>query len=280
MHRALPLLLLAVTLAPPSAAQATKPGSDLPDSPSQSRRASAAADRKPQAAVRRELTVRSPYEPLTDRQKFNRFLRHTVSPYTFASAAMSATWLQINGEPRAYGGGMQGWGKRLGAGLADAEARTFFSQYFFPTILNQDPRYFAKREGTVFNRGWYAATRVLVGRNDAGDSVFNSSYLLSVAATRALANAYIPAEKRTFETTMLAIVGAYGSDAGSLVLREFWPDIMRVFRRHAPERLKKIQEKIPPEILGTPRAEQSDTSDRNAPPDKSCDPGKCEPERQ
>src|ERR671923_184673 len=91
MHRALPLLLLAVTLAPPSAAQATKPGSDLPDSPSQSRRAGAAADRKSQAAVQKELTVRSPYEPLTDRQKFNRFLRHTVSPYTFASAAMSAT---------------------------------------------------------------------------------------------------------------------------------------------------------------------------------------------
>jgi hypothetical protein len=193
--------------------------------------------------------------PLTHRQKFDRFLDHSTSPYTFASAGLNATWLQILGEPYSYGGGVNGWMKRFGVNMIDTETRVFFSQYLFPVLLNQDPRFLPKRKGNIVARGWYAATRVLVGRNDRGEPLFNSSYLFSVAASRALGNAYAPADRRNFETTMLRIVGAYGSDAGSLVLEEFWPDIMRIFRRHAPDRLKKIQKRIPPELVGVPEEE-------------------------
>jgi hypothetical protein len=151
---------------------------------------------------------------------------------------------------------MNGWTKRFGVNVVDTETRSFFSQFFFPAILNQDPRYFPKREGNVFERGWYAATRVLVVRADSGQSTFNSSYLLSVAFTRALSTAYIPENQQNFRDTMLSIVGAYGSDAGSYVLQEFWPDIMRVFRRHAPEPVVKIEQKLPPELIGAPKDAQ------------------------
>lgn len=264
VRRAISFVLVTFALLPAAAQQtrATRPsvqrpaGPGLPDAPS-ARRSTAidtSAPRKPSTS-KQNLTADSPYQPLTNRQKFNLFLRHTGSPYTAASAALNATWLQINGEPYSYGGGMAGWGRRFGANLAGTEARSFFSQFFFPVLLDQDPRYFPKRKGNIFTRGWYASTRVFVGRKDSGEAGFNSSYLLGVAATQVLSNGYAPADRRTVRINVLNILGAYGSDAGSLVLREFAPDLFRLFRRHAPERVKEIQEKIPPEILGMPPSE-------------------------
>ena len=180
---------------------AESPG--LPNAPSSARDSKQSESAAKVQNSTQDPAVNSPYQPLTNHQKFNRFLRTTVSPYTFASAALNATWLQINGEPYAYGGGMSGWGMRFGTNLADAETRAFFSQFLFPVILNQDPRYFPRRQGSTFDRISYAATRVLVIRSDNGKTVFNSSYLLGVAFSRAASTAYIPEDQRNFRDTML-----------------------------------------------------------------------------
>src|SRR5690348_15521183 len=57
----------------------------LPNAPSSTRatEATAAAEAGPQ----RNPTIPQIYEPLSNRQKFGRFVHTTVSPYTFASAA-------------------------------------------------------------------------------------------------------------------------------------------------------------------------------------------------
>jgi len=276
MRRSIRVVVVAICCIP-SVAQQRAPAkcatAELPDAPS-ARSADAGRTNGAESRVSPapELRADSPYEPLSDDQKFNRFLQHTISPFTFASAAMNATWLQINGDPYSYGGGVNGWMKRFGVNMVGTEARSFFSQYFFPVLLDQDPRYIPKRKGNIFARGWYAGTRVLVGRSDSGRAVFNSSYLFSVAASGALSNAYAPPDRRNFETNMLRIVGAYGSDAGGLVLEEFWPDIMRLFRRHAPQRLKDLQKKIPNEIMGMPEESNSGESETKPPSVENCNP--------
>ncbi len=266
------VLVLAGTLvvhAQTSQAPPTSGSRDLPNAPSQQLPANSADER---SALKEELSVDSPYQPLSHRQKFNLFLRHTVSPYTFASAGLNATWLQITGEPYSYGGGMAGWGRRFGMSLADTESRSFFSKFFFPTLLDQDPRYFPKRKGNIFERGWYAATRVLVTRSDRGSPGFNSSYMLGLVTSKALSASYIP-EKRTFGAIMLGVVGSYGSDAGGFVLQEFTPDMLRLFRRHAPEKMKKIEKKIPSAVLGVP----PETQDSTKPAPDSGRQQKCTP---
>ena len=288
------------TIEPRQAGQ--KASQQLPDAPSAARNTTASRSQEPFTVQQdsdaspdclaqesnQTVVADAPYEPLSNRAKLNRFLRTTTSPFTFASAAMNATWLQINGEPYSYGGGMSGWGTRFGTKLVDTEIRSFFSQFFYPTLLNQDPRYFPRRKGNLFERGWYAATRVLVVRSDSGKAEFNTSYLLSVASSRAIANAYAPEEQRNLRNTMLSILGAYGSDAGSFVLREFFPDIMRIFRRHAPQPVVEIQEKIPDELIGVPPeaqasdcspAEASRDSGRHSPArNRDCPPGRhCRP---
>jgi hypothetical protein len=186
----------------------------------------------------------STYEPLSAHQKFNLFLHRTYSPYTFVSAAAEATWAQIWAQWPEYGGGMQGWGKRFGATLADTESRRFIQTFFLSTVLHQDPRYFHSQKKGFFPRGWYAATRVLVTRDDDGNHTFNSSEFLGTLFIGSLQNAYYPRGERSFGNTMNRFAGALGSDATSNILREFWPDIRRIFRKHEPEKVRQLEEKV------------------------------------
>ena len=120
------------------------------------------------------------YTPLSTRCKFNLFLKQTHSPSTFASAAFQAALDQAQGQWPHYGGGMQGWGKRFGATLADTESRRFIQTVALSTILHQDPRYFPSHKRSLVSRSWYAVTRVVITRNDRGDNTFNTSEFLGL----------------------------------------------------------------------------------------------------
>jgi len=140
---------------------------------------------------------------------------------------------------------MQGWGKRFGATLADTESRRFIQTFALSAILHQDPRYFPSHRRTLISRSWYAATRVVITRNDSGDNTFNTSELLGALFTSSLQNSYYPRHDRNFGETMNRFSGALSSDAIGNLLREFTPDMKRLFRKHAPKRILRIEEKLP-----------------------------------
>jgi|SRR5579871_593158 hypothetical protein len=185
------------------------------------------------------------YNPLSAHCKFSLFVKQTHSPYTFASAGFQATWAQATDGWPQYGGGMQGWAKRFGATLADTESRRFIQTFALSTILHQDPRYFPSRKRPLIARIWYSTTRVVVTKNDNGDSTFNTSEFVGVLATTALQNAYYPRYDRTFWDTMNRFSGALSSDAIGDLQREFTPDMKRLFRKHAPKEILKIEEELP-----------------------------------
>jgi hypothetical protein len=185
------------------------------------------------------------YTPLSARCKFSLFLSSTYSPYTFASAGFGATWAQATGQWPHYGGGMQGWEKRFGATLANTESRRLIQTFALSTILHQDPRYFPSHKTTLISRVWYSASRVVVTRKDNGDSTFKTSEFLGALFTSSLQNTYYPRHDRTFGDTMNRFGGALSSDAISYLLLEFTPDMKRFFRRHAPKKILKMEEKLP-----------------------------------
>jgi hypothetical protein len=185
------------------------------------------------------------YAPLSVRCRFRLFLTSTYSPYTFASAAFQATEAQATGQWPHYGGGTQGWAKRLGATLANTESRRFIQGFALSTILHQDPRYFPSPKRKLFSRAWYSATRVVITKNDNGASTFNTSEFLGALFSSALQNTYYPRHDRTFGDTMNRFSGALSSDAIGDLLREFTPDMKRLFRKHAPRKILKIEEKLP-----------------------------------
>jgi hypothetical protein len=194
---------------------------------------------------KRELTVWDSYEPLSRRQKLDRWLQHTYSPYTFVSTVTSTAWAQATGGWPSYGGGVEGFGKRLGATFGDTETNGFFKVFLLPGVLHQDPRYFPMRRGTVRARAEYAATRVFATRKDDGANTFNSSEVIAVFFVRAAENLYLPPTDRGFRQTMTGAVGALLGDVQSNLLREFRPDISRIFHKHEPEKIKNVERHIP-----------------------------------
>jgi hypothetical protein len=198
-----------------------------------------------------------PYRPLTPRKKFLHFTRSLYSPYTFVSGAYDAAWGQATGSNYAYGGGMEGFGKRMGAAYAGAATRQFFGYYLFPTWLHQDPRYFPLYHGSVLARMKHALARLAVTRSDDGRIVLNTSGLLGIAATSAAENLWLPYGQRNAADTANRFLGSLQGTASSYLLREFTPDLIRVFKKHSPKSLRKMENKIPQRVItGTPAGEE------------------------
>jgi hypothetical protein len=185
------------------------------------------------------------YTRLSPHCKLDLFLNQTYSPYTFASAAFGATEAQAEGQWPHYGGGVQGWGKRLGATLANTESRRFIQGVALCTILHQDPRYFYSPNRAFLPRVWYSVTRVVITKNEDGDSTFNASEFLGALFSSALQNSYYPRHDRSLGDTMNRFSGALSSDAIGDLLREFTPDMKRQFHKHAPKKILRIEEKLP-----------------------------------
>lgn len=196
-----------------------------------------------QAGVRPDPLL--PYQPLSPRDKFNIVLRRSYAPDTLASAVFDTTMAQASGQWFQYGGGMQGWGQRLGAILANTESRRFIQGFVLSAALHQDPRYFACPQDRLIARMWYAATRLLVTRSDSGAETFNSSEVLGALFTSSLQNAYFPRPDRGLDDMLGRFTGSLISDATSNLIREFKPDIQRLFRKHEPERIKQIEARFP-----------------------------------
>lgn len=254
------LLLLAVTIRLPIVAQDAIPGSgsatNAPSSPvssvtvavsnqEQESTNTAGCDAKLGTSITNADRAGDKYAALSPHCKFVLFVRQTYSPYTFAAIGYGAAWAQATDQWPHYGSGTAGFGKRFGAISADTESRRFIQNFALSTILHQDPRYFPSCKKRLLERAWYAATRVVVGRNDNGHSVFNSAEFMGALFASSLQNAYYPRHDRTFGDTMSRFEGALGSDATEFLLHEFTPDIKRIFRRHTPEQVKRIERKLP-----------------------------------
>jgi hypothetical protein len=170
--------------------------------------------------------------PLTVRQKFNLFVRETVDPYTFVSAAAGAGMSQYGNGTPAYGDGMAAYGQRLGAAYADVATQSFFSDAVLASLLHEDPRYYRMGPGrSVARRIWYSMTRMVVTRTDAGTSCFNFAGVGGMALGIGLSNAYYPSQSVNGSVTGSRFVTSLTSASLGNLLPEFWPDIKQKLHR-------------------------------------------------
>jgi hypothetical protein len=171
------------------------------------------------------------WQPLTTRQKFDVFLHSTYSPRTFANVAIDEAADRARGHHlnQEYETGIRGVGQRYGVNLATAETDVFFQRFLFPTLLKQDPRYFRNPDLPFPQRALYAMSRVLITRTDSGAPAFNSSRILGLAASRAVADLYVPGERQGMHPIAGCVSFTLLRDAGMNLVHEFWPDLRRKF---------------------------------------------------
>jgi hypothetical protein len=158
------------------------------------------------------VSYESHFAPLAAKQKFGLGFHVVFDPTTFLFAGVAAGIEQANNTFPGYGGGRQGFGKRYGAALALSDSATLFRGSIYPALFHQDPRYFYKGTGTVWQRTRYALATAIVCKGDNARWQPNYSGILGDLSAGALANAYYPASSRhgaalTFENGLLSTAG-------------------------------------------------------------------------
>ena len=178
---------------------------------------------------------RSP-PPLTPGQKFHLFAKSAFDPVELGVTSMQAAISQGENEFPEYGQGAAGYGKRYGATFADEVSSGFFTDYFYPVVFKQDPRYYRLGEGSIKRRLVYALEQEVVCHNDHGGHSPSWENAFGALTSGGLSNAYYPPSDRGFGLTMsrAGISAAYGTLAG--VVDEFYPDIHHwMFHHHEPK---------------------------------------------
>ena len=104
------------------------------------------------------------------------------------------------------------------------------TEAIFPSLLHQDPRYFRRGTGTGWSRLRYAIGQTFWTHTDSGRMQFNYSEIVGNSVASAVSTAYYT-DKRTAGSAGSRLGMQIGVDTAANVLKEFWPDIERKFRR-------------------------------------------------
>jgi hypothetical protein len=159
--------------------------------------------------------------PMQAKQKFQLGMRSVLDPVSLLSVAGLAGAEQYQNVFPGFGGGIEGYGKRYGAALANHAAGTLLGRAVYPSIFHQDPRYFYKGKGSIASRALYAVSAAVIARGDDGRWQPNYSRVLGNLSAAAMSNLYYPSSNRGASLIILNGLGGVGADAVANLIREF-----------------------------------------------------------
>jgi len=166
-----PTVTMAQPATPSGAKQAKLEGGDS------SAPAEAQADKRAFGVLPNYRTVEAneKVDPLTARRKFQIAAKDSFDyPVYFVTAGFAGI-SQIENSNPSYGQGMQGYALRYAAAYGDQLIGNIMTEGLFPSLLHEDMRYYRRGAGGAGVRAFYALTRILVTRTDAGRTRFNFS---------------------------------------------------------------------------------------------------------
>jgi hypothetical protein len=170
--------------------------------------------------------------PMLAKQKFQLSVRSIIDPVALLSVAGVAGAEQYRNIFPAYGSGIEGYGKRYGAALANHVSGTLLGRAVYPSIFHQDPRYFYKGKGSIGSRALYAVSAALIARGDDGRRMPNYSRVLGHFSAAAISNFYYPSSDRGGSLVLFNGLAGIGADAAGNLIREF---VLKRITSHVPK---------------------------------------------
>jgi hypothetical protein len=175
------------------------------------------------------------YQPLTPKEKFQVAAEDSFDRGTFVLAALFAGDGQLTDSAPSFGHGFHAYTRYYVAALSDLIVGDFMTEAVYPAVLREDPRYFRRGTGSGWARLGYAVGQIFWTHTDSGGTHFNFSEIVGNATAVGIANAYYP-DNRTASANMSKLSIQIGVDMAANILKEFSPDLDRVFsREHAPK---------------------------------------------
>lgn len=170
------------------------------------------------------------YEPIKPAEKFKIAAQDAFDRGTIALAALFAGESQLTNASPSFGQGVKGYARYFGTSYADYVIGNFMTEGIYPTLLHQDPRYFRRGTGSGKARLGYAMAQIFWTHKDSGGTQFNFSEVIGNSTAVAISNAYYP-DNRTASDSIARLGIQLSVDMAANVLKEFWPDVERKFKR-------------------------------------------------
>jgi len=185
------------------------------------------------ALERKSAVHQAHYKPgtmlcsLGPKDKFWLFVDDSLDPVTFLSAGFDAGIDQATNRDPSFGQGAAGYATRFASDVADRISSKFWKDFAYPSIFQEDPRYFPLGRGPAGERLLHAAKHLVIAHRSDGTHVFNYSEWLGTTTSVLLSDLHHPGDERGTWPTVRQIGYRFAWDVGFDVLREFWPDIAR-----------------------------------------------------
>ena len=172
------------------------------------------------------------YKPLTGRQRWQFYINQNfTSVGAYFGPVLTSIMDQVNGEPPEWGGGMQGYGKRLGSRIGTGVIQGSV-QSAGAAVLGQEPRYIRSPDPRILHRVGHAFVYTLITYNNEGKNRLALATLGSYYASSMITTAWYPSRYTALGDGVRD--GNRQVILASLVnqFQEFWPEIRRhVLRR-------------------------------------------------
>jgi len=170
------------------------------------------------------------YQPLTVKQTFTMASNDAMDPGTFALAGLFAAEGPLTASEPSFGSGASAFSKYYATALTDFVVGDLMTEAIVPALTHQDPRYFRRGSGGGLRRLGSALGQIVWTHADNGGSQLNVSELAGNAAAVGIGNAYYR-DNRTLSGNISKLLIQIGVDAASNVLKEFAPDLDRLFSK-------------------------------------------------
>jgi hypothetical protein len=163
--------------------------------------------------------------PLTPGDKAWLAARNFLDPFSLVAVTGEAGISVAADSHSAYGPGMPGFGRSVGAGVTEDMTGEFFGTFLIPSIAHQDPHYYRMEHAPIHRRIGHAVVQVFWTRSDNGKGMLNYANLVGFALDDATGNLYVPGR----ETNLGASADRYAIDLASAPIGnfvdEFLPDV-------------------------------------------------------
>lgn len=171
--------------------------------------------------------------PPTPRQAFKIATENSFDYSSFIFVGITSLLAEGSNAHPALGKGVDGFGRYYWRGYLDKTDGNYLVIWALPSVLHEDERYYAKGDGSLFDRALYSSSRVLIAKDYHGRNIFNASEIFGRGIAQGVSLSYYPSSSRTVGSVSEKYVYSLGRDAITNTFREFWPDIAtHILHRH------------------------------------------------
>jgi hypothetical protein len=179
----------------------------------------------------------SDFQPLTQRERTQIYLKTMVNPLGYVKAGFSAGIDQWKDKPGEWEQGASGYGKRFANIIGQYSIQRTVT-FGLGSVLHEDNRYFNSGKRGVWPRVGYSLASGILARHDDGTRHISISQLGGVAAGAFLSRTWQPPSQNSLGDGAVSFGLSMASNVGFGVVKEFLPDIGRAIlnkRGKSPE---------------------------------------------